>query len=361
MPKKRRARTRPDSPTAVARLQKPGQVAAVIPHLLGFTPTESLVVLCLHEPRGRIGLTFRVDLPPPELEDQEGARRALADLVEDVLVQQGATRFSLAVFSEQEGLLPHAELVDAVCDRVPQLREMEVLLVRGGRWSSYHCSLPCCPPEGTPLALDEDSEPVTLVQAENVLSGKVLAPTREALEASLAGPVLLAAVAAEQRCLDALVYLEDHVLDHGRPATARMLVRTWEAALTRYAEPPAALEPEEAALLAVSLQAGDVRDRLSGCSDEERPVAVAVLAELMRLTPAPYDGLVSAEFGWLTYMEGGGAETTIALLRAQQSAPDALLTELLEMAVTRAVPPEQMRRMLRDAYRRAYGSQGLTA
>lgn len=357
MSKKRRSKTRPEAPRAVARLTSAGQIAAVVPHMLGFVPSESLVVLCGHEPRGRLGLRFRLDLPKGDT-----AREALVDHVAQLVRSDSPTRFSLLVFTEQEGDFPEAELVDAICDRLVAYREMEVLLVRGGRWSSYHCALPCCPVEGTPVADDEDSSPISLVKAENVLSGRVVAPSREALEASLAGPVLLAAVVAGQRCDAARLSLEDAVADRGRPGTDLMLVDRWERALHRFAEPPAALDPEEAALLAVSLESGYVRDRLSGCSDDERPVAVRVLAELMRLTPAPYDGLVAAEFGWLTYVEGSGAEVTIALERAKASAPDHLLTELLEMALTRAVPPREVRAMLQGAYGRAYGGRrGLTA
>ena len=357
MSKKRRNKPRPAAARATARLTSPGQIAAAVPHMLGFVPHESLVVLCGHEPRGRLGLRFRLDLPGPDV----AAREALADQVAQLVDSDAPTRFSLLVFTEQEGDFPEAELVDAVCDRLVGYREMEVLLVRGGRWSSYHCALPCCPVEGTPVADDEDSSPISLVRAENVLSGRVVAPSRQALEATLAGPVLLAAVAAGQRCDAARLFLEDAVADGGRAATNVLLVDRWEAALERFTDPPAVLDPDEAALLAVGLESGYVRDRLSGCDDDERPVALRVLAELMRLTPAPYDGLVAAQFGWLTYVEGSGAEVTIALERAKASAPDHLLTELLELALTRAVPPREVRAMLRGAYGRAYGGRGLTA
>src|SRR4051794_9002200 len=55
-----------DLPLTV-RLSDPGDVAAALPHLIGFRPRESLVVVSLRGSSGRrFGLTARVDLPAPE-------------------------------------------------------------------------------------------------------------------------------------------------------------------------------------------------------------------------------------------------------------------------------------------------------
>src|ERR1700689_5945701 len=40
-------------------------VLAIVPHLLGFHPANSLVVLGIGGPHGRIRLAFRYDLPDP--------------------------------------------------------------------------------------------------------------------------------------------------------------------------------------------------------------------------------------------------------------------------------------------------------
>ena len=73
----------------LVRLTSPGDIAAAVPHLCGYVPTESLVVLSLRGGRARVGLTMRFDLPveegDPELADlaavrlaADGARRAVA-------------------------------------------------------------------------------------------------------------------------------------------------------------------------------------------------------------------------------------------------------------------------------------------
>ena len=50
------------------RLREPGELVAAVPHLLGFVPTDSLVLAAVHDDDGRprLGAVVRVDLPPPE-------------------------------------------------------------------------------------------------------------------------------------------------------------------------------------------------------------------------------------------------------------------------------------------------------
>src|SRR3954447_7551605 len=46
----------------VLKLRRPDDVLTAVPYLLGFHPQRSLVVLGLHGPRRRVGVTLRVDL-----------------------------------------------------------------------------------------------------------------------------------------------------------------------------------------------------------------------------------------------------------------------------------------------------------
>src|SRR4051812_6238144 len=57
----------PDMP--VVRLTSPGEIAAAVPHLCGFLPSESLVAVSLRGERHRIGLCMRLDLPPAEVDE----------------------------------------------------------------------------------------------------------------------------------------------------------------------------------------------------------------------------------------------------------------------------------------------------
>ena len=63
----------PPEPVGV-RIRDVGEIAAALPHLLGFRPRESVVLLSLGGASGgRVGLTVRADIPPPE-HDAELAR-----------------------------------------------------------------------------------------------------------------------------------------------------------------------------------------------------------------------------------------------------------------------------------------------
>ena len=56
-------------PDLVVRAGTPAALLTLIPHLLGFVPETSLVVIGVEEPRDRIRVTLRYDLPdPPELD-----------------------------------------------------------------------------------------------------------------------------------------------------------------------------------------------------------------------------------------------------------------------------------------------------
>ena len=66
-PAQTNAQTDAQSPMAAAKV-KVSSVAgflAVVPHLLGFYPSRSMVVVGLDSRRGRITLAFRYDLPDP--------------------------------------------------------------------------------------------------------------------------------------------------------------------------------------------------------------------------------------------------------------------------------------------------------
>jgi len=59
----------PSDDLARVRLASPASVLAIVPSLLGFHPSDSLVVLGVSGPRNRVSLTFRYDLPDPADDD----------------------------------------------------------------------------------------------------------------------------------------------------------------------------------------------------------------------------------------------------------------------------------------------------
>jgi len=322
-------------------------MVAALPVWLGYVPTRSLVVVCCYEPRGRVGLTLRFDLPPAELEQ---------DLVTEAVlrvVHQQPSRVLVAVYTDEpdDRLRARQALVDELCDQLcgelDDLEVTEALLVRGTRFWSYLCNdTRCCPEEGTPVDVAAEDAPVALLEAEQVLRGQVVLPDRVALERTLAGPELFAAAAARQRCEQA-VARHAEAGTAGRAAWRQRWHDRWQAAVDMAASPPLQLDDEEAALLATSLHDLLLRD---GLAAEHEPEALRpLLLELMRRTPAPFDAPVCTLFAWQAYCDGGGAEVTIALERALRSDRTYRLALLLTSVLDGQVPPSTVREITRRA------------
>lgn len=341
---------KPNPQPVTARLTTPAQMVASLPLWLGYVPTESLVVACCHEPRGRIGLTLRFDLPDPAFEQE---------LVEEVVrrvAHQEPTRVLVVVYTDEpdepgDALRARAPMVDELCaqlvDALPHLRVTEAVLVRRGRFWSYLCDdVRCCPEEGTPVEAGQQEGPVVLLEAEQVLRGQVVQPDRVALERSLAGPAAEVADRARERCQAAAT---QHVRDASasRAAWRARWYERWAEAVREFASPPAALDDEEAAVLATSLQDAELRDVLAGSHEAEH--LLPVLADLCRRTPVPYDAPVCTLYAWLTYCEGGGAEVTITLDRALRTDPSYRLAQLLAEVMLSQVPPSTVRELTREA------------
>lgn len=305
---------------AVARLTTPAQMVASLPIWLGFVPTESLVVMCCHEPRGRLGLTMRMDLP--DVADERA-------LVEDVLARiahEKASRVVLAVYTDEPDGTTRARsaMAQALRRGLRHLTVTELVLVRQGRFWSYLCDVPtCCPPEGTPVDAAAHESPLLLLKAEQALEGRALLPDRAALEQSLAGPTFLAAEQARQRCLSAIGREQELI--------------SWEDALDRW---PGPLTDDEAADLAISLGDKALRDALGMRVDSAS--LLPLLEELCRRTPEPFDAPICTLFAWIAYQAGGGAVVSIALERALGTDPDYRLAQLLQEAVLAQVAPRRL-------------------
>jgi hypothetical protein len=329
----------------VIRMTTPAQMVAAMPLYLGYVPEESIVVMCCHEPRGRMGLLLRIDLPAPEDEDQWAKDIVLRVRHED------ATRVVLMVYTEEPetGSLPRAAFMRRLTSAFSDIIVTEALLIRGGRFFSYVCNGPCCPADGTPVDDAVDSAAVRILEAETVASGRVRMPSREALEATLAPPPFLLAEVARQRCEVADVLLDDTLAETGIARTTTSALKAWDLAIARFASPPASLGDQEAATLARTLKLWQVRDLLAAREEGDTDALLQLLEELCRRTPAPYDAPVCTLFAWVSYCEGGGTLLTVALDRALTSDPGYSLATILSDALQRQMSPKDVRAITRKA------------
>jgi hypothetical protein len=151
---------------------------AVIPHLLGFIPTNSFVVVGVGQSAGRIQVAFRYDLPDPPDAD---AATGIAAHATGVLIRQ-QVRIAVAVgYGPGRLVTPVADAIrQAVSGADVELRD--VLRVHDGRYWSYVCREPsCCPADG--VLFDAASHPAAKILAS---IGQPVLPGRAALAATIA-------------------------------------------------------------------------------------------------------------------------------------------------------------------------------
>ena len=348
-------------PELTVRLSDPGEVAAALPHLIGFRPRESLVLVSLRSSgRGsvRFGLTARVDLPPTEHRDP-----VLAGMVRSLLTDRPAAALIAIVSDEVDELtvpagpgaavpvpaLPHRDLVRAAVLALDaqRLPVREALLVRRGRWWSYDCDQPCCAPEaGTPLPGGTSELAVA-----TVLSGRVVEEDRAALVRRLAPVGTLAAEGMARACDevgDALARRTaqlgwDAVVDEGWSAVRAAVDAAGPGGGPR-------LSDRQVARLAWGLRDHDLRDRaLSLAVGREAAAAEVVWTELTRRAPAPLDAAPATLLAVTAWVRGDGALANVALERALESEPSYTFAGLLRAALDSCMSPAEVRRLVRQA------------
>lgn len=168
---RRRAQPAPDADRIVTKASGPGDVAAMIPYLLGFHPADSLVVVALEGPRKRFGPVLRVDLADPSAAYDPVVQ------VMAVVARHHLKRVLLAAFSDS------AARADRTVRRVlgslgaHGVAVEEAFRADGRRWWSYLCTNPaCCSPEGTPYDVGSSR-----MAAEAILAGLTTATDRDTL------------------------------------------------------------------------------------------------------------------------------------------------------------------------------------
>ncbi|MGY1726878.1 DUF4192 domain-containing protein [Geodermatophilus sp. SYSU D01062] len=349
------------SPIPVIRLGDTGEVAAALPHLLGFHPAESIVLVGLRGPGGsRVGLTVRADLPPPTAARALAVTLAGKVLTDDpvavllVVVSEAPDDRSTAVLAfgpgEPAPELPHRDLVHelvlALDARDVPVRE--ALLVRAGRWWDYDCPYPCCGPgAGTPLPAEASP-----LAAAAVAGGAVLAADRAALAARITppdgdpgAPAMAAACLAEGREHAA------RLRALGRDAVAAEAGAAIAAALADCRPGPATaatrLPDARVARVLWGLTVPDVRDRALGLALGEDAAAAEVLwTECTRRAPVPLDGPPATLLAVSAWLRGDGATANVALDRALAADPGARLPRLLADGLAQCLPPAQLRELI---------------
>ncbi len=314
---------------------------AVVPSLLGFHPSQSLVMLGLSGPRDRVSLTFRYDLPGPADDDLAAD---IAVHASEVLTRE-AMPAAVVIGYGPARPVEHAArmLVAALRDGGVEVRA--VLRADGGRYWSLTCPDPdCCPPEG--IAFDPCSHPAARRLAE---AGLDALPDRAALARSLQPPpgTAKATRQATSRALRHLGRLVAAAERDGRDTGAVVAeagIAAIREAIGRYRSGAVIEDRGRLAFLAVAVANLRVRDDAWARMDEAHVQAHLrlwtdlVTAAAPEFVPAP--AALLAFTGW---QAGEGALANVAAERALAADPAYTMALLVTEAVQAGLPPSAAR------------------
>ncbi|MER7012957.1 DUF4192 domain-containing protein [Saccharopolyspora sp. NPDC000359] len=349
---------------ATVSLTEPADVLAAVPHMLGFHPTDSLVVLTLHDLAftPRFGVTLRTDLPCSMhmcgfgehlLSGPLGRQRVEAAVFVVVGAEPnacddncaGACRRPLLNgpdVPEYDTGPPHADLIDMVRDSfhragIVTAHALWAPEIRAGtHWRCY--SDPECRGE----VPDPKSSPVAAAMAA---AGVVTFGSRDELR-SLVAAESSQAVARWSAKLDALA---EERLEDDDPTRVRRDVQLVLAAIQRAASGSALTEDDR---LRVLLAVSDTRVRdiaLGTALGDTARAAEELWLGLVRNAPTPELPEVAALLAFSAYLRGEGALAGVALERIEQTQPDHQLGSLLRQAIDTGLPPAELAAIARDA------------
>lgn len=310
------------------RLRAADDLYAAIPHLMGFHPAESLVVLVLSD--GMVNMTMRVDLPRPR------HRGLLADQLEIPLLEHGATEVILAVVcAPTEHIpeeLPHEPLITALKRKLGGVAIDVVEAVwlpafeKDAPWLCYFdpdCQGKLPDPKMSALA------------AASAHDGLVTFESRAALAALVALDPL---EARERRS----ALLDELVANSGPPDPGTELRRV-RGAIDAVADRKGPLPDTEIAALSRALAQPEVRDACLAFAVQGRArQAERLWLELTRSCPSPERAEPACLLAFFAYERGDGGLASVALEVAEESCYGHPLARLLRSALSAALPPEDL-------------------
>jgi hypothetical protein len=327
----------------ISRVQigAPDGVLAVIPHLLGFHPASSLVVLAISGRRAQIRLAFRYDLPDPP---DPSLAAEIAGHAAEVISRQHIGAAIIVGYGPGPLVTPLADLLRVLLPAAG-ISIRELLRVESGRYWSYICQDPaCCPPDGA--AFDAAGHPAALALRE---AGLAAYPDRAALASTLAA--LPGAAASMRRATQrALRRAEDLVASVAaeRGTVARLLAdagrRAVKDAIGSYRAGRKITDHDELAWLTVMLADLRVRDDAWARMDPRfRAAHRRLWADLVRHAQPGYVPAPACLLAFTAWQYGEGALAGVAIERALGAAPGYSMALLLADAIEAGLPPSAAR------------------
>jgi hypothetical protein len=317
------------------RLRDLSELIAGIPYVIGFPPTDSLVLFTFRRcPELALSTTIRVDLPQPE---------HVEPLVAEVTgaVVRNAAVAAIAVVIAEDGP-DHRELIERLRK---ELDNQDVLLshashvsriANGEVWQCYDgplCHGVVPDPQSSALA------------AATAVAGDTTYPNREAIAAHLA-PDSAEALIRREKLLDAYrMSPAQPYTDADLEADMQILGHALDKATGSYDLP--SLSDHQLVRLARAMSQIPVKDEcLAITLSEDSQAAERLWTVLVRALPAPERAEPAFLLAMSTYLRGAGVLAALALQIVMESNPTHNTAVLLDYALQRGLPPRVLRNML---------------
>jgi hypothetical protein len=329
-------------PAIVVRAGSPASLLRLIPHLLGFVPEMSLIVIGVSPPRDRIRVTLRYDLPDPP--DADLATDLAAHAVSVLAAQQLTAAVAIGYGPESLVVPVAGELCNAT--HLAGIGLGEILRVQDGRYWSYVCgNEKCCPAEGVPF----DTIPADAAEAEALaaVGGRVLA-SRTAVAARVAPLGGITRTSMRQATLRAerhIAQLLGKVRRSGRLGAARHMIAAEGLAavgvmITRYRDGGKFTSDDEIARITVALRDLRVRDDAWARMDPDHSGShLRLWTDVVRRAQPGYVAAPAALLAFVAWQSGEGALANVALDRALADDDKYSMALLLRQVITAGAPP----------------------
>jgi hypothetical protein len=331
-------------PGIVVRVSSPAALLSLIPHLIGFWPAASVVIIGLAPPRDRIRVTMRYDLPDPP--DAELAAE-LAEHAAGVLSAQHLTEATAVGYGTETLVTPVAEALRAAAWKA-RIDLRDFLRVENGRFWSYNChDEECCPAEGTPFDVTQRSVVSVLDRG-----GAPVLADRAALAARVAP---LSGIAAEsmrqatRRAERHVAQLLGKVRKSSRLGAARQMIAAESLAaagamIARYRGGGRFSTDYEIARITVALRDLRVRDDAWARMDPAHcEPHLRLWLDVVRRAQPGHVAAPAALLAFVAWQSGDGALANVALDRALADDPVYSMALLLRQVITAGAPPSLAR------------------
>jgi hypothetical protein len=334
----------PEPSQVPVRPGSPAELLAIVPHLLGFVPQSSLVVMGTAPPRSRVKVTLRYDLPDPP---GAGVAADIAGHAVGVVGSQQLKAMTAVAYGTEILVDPVAyALRDAAREAGIDLRD--VLRVDQGRYWSYACGdEACCPAAGTPF-----DPAASQAGAAMAAAGMPVLADRAAVAAQVAP---LGGIAAEsmrqatRRAERHASQLLGKVRKSGRLGAARQMIaaaglNAVGALIATYRGGGRYATDYQLAWITVALRDLRVRDDAWARMDPAHLDAHRRLwIDVTRRAQPGYVAAPASLLAFVAWQAGDGALANVALDRALADEPRYSMAQLLRQVITAGAPPSLAR------------------